>query len=54
MVMMTEGAASCAERAVTLDAPGRGLELNLAAKLALTVAALSDAIDRHRCRNLPK
>jgi hypothetical protein len=54
MVMMTEGAASCAERGVTLDAPGRGLELNLAAKLALTVAALSDAIDRHRCRNLPK
>jgi hypothetical protein len=39
MVMMTEGAASCAERGVTLDAPGRGLELNLAAKLALTVAA---------------
>ena len=54
IVMLTEGAASCAERAVTLDTPGRGLELNLEVKLALTVTALSNALDSHRRRNLPK
>jgi hypothetical protein len=52
MVMMTEGAANSAERALTLDATARTLELNLASKLALTVAALSEALDRHR-RNRP-
>jgi hypothetical protein len=54
IVMLTEAAASCAERAVALDAPGRGLELNLAAKLSLTMAALSNELDGHRRRKLPK
>jgi hypothetical protein len=54
IVMMTEGAASCAERAVTADGPTRAVEFNLASKLCLTAAALSDALDRHRTRKLPK
>ena len=48
MVIMTEGAANSAERALTLDAAARMVEVNLAAKLTLVVAALSQALDRHR------
>jgi hypothetical protein len=50
IVIMSEGAASSAERALKLDVAGREIELGLAARLALTVSTLSDALDRHRSR----
>jgi hypothetical protein len=45
----------CFSRAVASDAPGRPIELNLAAKLSLTAAALTKALDSHRvcAENLP-
>jgi len=50
IVMLTEGAANCAERALNLDVAGREIELTLSSRLALTVCALTDALDRHRSR----
>ena len=50
IVMLSEGAANCAERALSLDVAGREIELTLSSRLALTVLALSDALDRHRSR----
>jgi hypothetical protein len=50
IVMLSEGAASCAQRALSLDVAGREIELALASRLALTVSTLNDALDRHRSR----
>lgn len=48
MVASTNAAMDCFARANTQDVPGRDLELNYAAKLALVTAALSKALDLHR------
>jgi hypothetical protein len=50
IVMLSEGVAACAERALSLDVAGREVELALASRLALTVSSLSEALDRHRSR----
>jgi len=50
IVMLSEGAAHYAERALSLDVAGREIELALASRLALTVSTLSEALDRHRSR----
>ena len=42
IVMLSEGAAGCAERALSLDVAGREIELALASRLALTVSSLSE------------
>ena len=42
IVMLSEGAAGCAERALSLDVAGREIEFALASRLALTVSGLSE------------
>lgn len=53
IIATTNGAVDCFSRAAALDTPGRPLELNLAAKLSSTAAALSKALDSHRAQDLP-
>lgn len=50
IVILSEGAVGCVGKARNLDAVGREIELSLGSKLGLTVAHLSDAMDRHRGR----
>ena len=55
IVAATNGAMDCFARAAALDTPGRLIELNLGAKLTLTVATLTKALDDHglRAKDLP-
>ena len=54
IVAATNGAMDCFERAATSDTPTRAMELNLAMRLSVTVAALSRALDSHRTAVAPE